>query len=118
NFTVRTEQRNGKVQFMYELIEAGATQSFGIHVAELAGLPREVLKRSREILKELEENHEGTAASPLLENQLTFFSAPVQEIPDYLTNLEDDLKALDIMNLTPLQAIQKLHELKSQLINH
>lgn len=119
NFTVRTEQRNGKVQFMYELIEAGATQSFGIHVAELAGLPREVLKRSREILKELEENHEGMASSPLLENQLNFFSAPpVQEIPDYLTNLEDDLKALDIMNLTPLQAIQKLHDLKSQLINH
>ncbi len=119
NFTVRTEQKNGKVQFMYELIEAGATQSFGIHVAELAGLPREVLKRSREILKELEENHEGTAASPLLENQLTFFSTPaVPEIPDYLTHLEDNLKALDIMNLTPLQAIQKLHDLKSQLTNH
>lgn len=119
NFTVRTEQKNGKVQFMYELIEAGATQSFGIHVAELAGLPREVLKRSREILKELEENHEGTSSSPLLDNQLNFFSSPqVQEIPDYLTNLEDDLKALDIMNLTPLQAIQKLHDLKSQLSNH
>lgn len=119
NFTVRTEQKNGKVQFMYELIEAGATQSFGIHVAELAGLPREVLKRSREILKELEENHQGTSASPLLDNQLNFFSpSQVQEIPDYLTNLEDDIKALDIMNLTPLQAIQKLHDLKSQLTNH
>lgn len=119
NFTVRTEQKNGKVQFMYELIEAGATQSFGIHVAELAGLPREVLKRSREILKELEENHQGTGASPLLDNQLNFFSpSQIQEIPDYLTNLEDDIKALDIMNLTPLQAIQKLHDLKSQLTNH
>ena len=116
NFTVRTEQKNGKVQFMYELIEEGATQSFGIHVAELAGLPREVLKRSREILKDLEAQE--TRSSELLDNQLTFFT-PAKEavIPDYLSNLEHDLKALDIMNLTPLEALQKLHELKIQLLH-
>jgi DNA mismatch repair protein MutS len=73
NFTVRTDQKNGKVQFMYELIEAGATQSFGIHVAELAGLPREVLKRSKEILKDLESQE--TKGHELLNHQLTFFSA-------------------------------------------
>lgn len=113
NFTVRTEQKNGKVQFMYELIEAGATQSFGIHVAELAGLPKEVLKRSREILRDLEAQE--TKGKELLENQLNFFSAREAEIPDYLTTLEHDLKALDVMNLTPIQALQKLHDLKTQL---
>lgn len=119
NFTVRTEQKNGKVQFMYELIEEGATQSFGIHVAELAGLPKEVLKRSREILKDLEATQDSNG-SQILQPQLTFFNTPVaaNEIPDYLTTLEHDLKALDVLNLTPMQAIQKLHELKTQIINH
>jgi DNA mismatch repair protein MutS len=118
NFTVRTEQKNGKVQFLYELIEAGATQSFGIHVAELAGLPREVLKRSREILKDLEatQNSHGSA---ILDHQLTFFTpAPTSPIPDYLSCLEHDLKALDVLNLTPLQALQKLHDLKTQIQGH
>ncbi|WP_408097619.1 DNA mismatch repair protein MutS [Peredibacter sp. HCB2-198] len=123
NFTVRTEQKNGKVQFLYELIEEGATQSFGIHVAELAGLPRDVLKRSREILKELEQNHNSTPKEIVNSNQLTFFGAPsispeVEVIPDYLSNLESDLKALDVMNLTPMQALQKLHDLKTQMLNH
>jgi DNA mismatch repair protein MutS len=117
NFTVRTEQRNGKIQFMYELIEAGATQSFGIHVAELAGLPQDVLKRSREILKDLEEQHAQGEAPP--SHQLTFFSEPVSsQVPDYLSSLEQDLKNLDVLNLTPIQAIQKLHDLKTHLTNH
>jgi DNA mismatch repair protein MutS len=117
NFTVRTEQKNGKVQFLYELIEQGATQSFGIHVAELAGLPREVLKRSREILKELEKN-ESTVGSALLDkmamDQLTFFN-PAPAIPEHLTDLEQDLRSLDILNLTPMQALQKLHDLKTRI---
>jgi DNA mismatch repair protein MutS len=118
NFTVRTEQKNGKVQFMYELIEAGATQSFGIHVAELAGLPKEVLKRSREILKDLEA-HQNSNGSVILENQLTFFSPSLApQVPDYLSMLENDLKSLDILNLTPMQALQKLHDLKAQLQSH
>ncbi len=114
NFTVRTEQKNGKVQFMYELVEAGATQSFGIHVAELAGLPKEVLKRSREILRQLEAKESGSEA--ILDTQLSFFSPkPQPEVPDYLSRLEEDLKAIDILNLTPIQAIQILHDLKSGL---
>jgi DNA mismatch repair protein MutS len=121
NFTVRTEQKNGKVQFLYELIEAGATQSFGIHVAELAGLPRDVLKRSREILKDLEEKE--AASSALLNPQLDFFQAKNSEdkeadVPNYLLDLEKNLKDLDVLNLTPLQALQKLHDLKGQLVSH
>jgi DNA mismatch repair protein MutS len=114
NFTVRTEQKNGKVQFLYELIEEGATQSFGIHVAELAGLPREVLKRSREILKELEDKDQKSTT--LLDHQLTFFAPSMSpKIPDYLASLENDLKAIDVLNLTPIEALQKLHDLKTQL---
>jgi DNA mismatch repair protein MutS len=124
NFTVRTEQKQGKVQFLYELIEQGATQSFGIHVAELAGLPKNVLKRSREILKELEKTHH-TSTMTLLDrvsfgnSQLNFFEAPAEPlVPDHLTFLEQDLKNLDIMNITPLQALQKLQDLKTRITDH
>jgi DNA mismatch repair protein MutS len=118
NFTVRTEQKNGKVQFMYELIEQGATQSFGIHVAELAGLPKEVLKRSREILKGLEKT-QGNVGKDIIQNavkpdQLTFFSG-TPAVPTYLADLEQDLQTLDVMNLTPLEALQKLHEMKTRI---
>lgn len=119
NLTVRTEQKNGKVQFMYELIEQGATQSFGIHVAELAGLPKEVLKRSREVLKELEKTQANTGETLLQKmdfpmDQLTFFN-PAALIPEHLTSMEQDLRSLDIMNLTPMQALQKLHDLKTRM---
>ncbi|MBA2404227.1 MAG: DNA mismatch repair protein MutS, partial [Bdellovibrionales bacterium] len=119
NLTVRTEQKNGKVQFLYELIEQGATQSFGIHVAELAGLPKDVLKRSKEILKELEKN-QNSSSLDLVDrisfgnDQLNMFSV-VPSIPEHLTGLEEDLKNLDILNLTPMQALQKLHDMKIKI---
>lgn len=123
NYTVKTEQVNGKVQFMYELIEEGATQSFGIHVAELAGLPRDVLNRSKEILKDLENG--ATSHTELVDkisfkdNQLSFFDSSVTEapvIPDYLKAIENDLKNIDILNTTPIEAIKRLHELKSKML--
>lgn len=121
NFTVRTEQKNGKVQFLYELIETGATQSFGIHVAELAGLPRDVLKRSKEILKELEKGQNTTSVElvdriSFGKDQLSLFEIPAA-VPEHLTGLEQDLKNLDILNLTPMQALQKLHDLQSKILN-
>lgn len=120
NFTVRTEQKNGKVQFLYELIEQGATQSFGIHVAELAGLPKDVLKRSKEILRELEKHQHSSIELvdkiSFGNDQLSLFQ-PVTLVPEHLTTVEQDLKNLDILNLTPLQALQKLQDLKSLIPN-
>ncbi len=121
NLTVRTEQKNGKVQFLYELIEQGATQSFGIHVAELAGLPKGVLKRSKEILKELEKNQSSSSLElvdriSFGKDQLNMFEV-AHTIPEHLSGLEQDIKALDIMNLTPIQALQKLHDLKTKILN-
>jgi len=116
NFTVRTEQKNGKVQFLYELIEQGATQSFGIHVAELAGLPQSVLQRSRVILEELEKEEKKTKDLPAAVEGSPFELPLFQpRVPEHLTSIEQDLKALDIINLTPLQALQKLHEMKTML---
>jgi len=126
NLTVETLNNNGDVQFLYRLIEEGASQSYGIYVAKLAGLPKSILKRSENILSSLEqENQESkTIEVPLapMDNstsgQLSFFSeetpsAPV--IPEYLQELESEIDDLDIMNMTPIQAMLKLQEFKEQI---
>lgn len=120
NLTVETQNKNGDVQFLYRLIEQGASQSFGIYVAKLAGLPHSILDRSSDLLNSLEQNEEQKVLTPKANNsQLSFFSEPEivveKEIPENLQKLETDLSSLDVMNMTPLQALNKLNELKDFL---
>lgn len=124
NLTVETLNHKGNVQFLYRLIEKAASQSFGIYVASLAGLPQSVLKRSQEILHQLETNHhtpvidqkvyEAITKSP--SSQLCFFEdVKAEEIPAYLLVLEEELSKLDVMKMTPIDALIKLNQLKGQL---
>ena len=120
NLTVKTINENGDVQFLYKLIEEGATQSFGIHVAKLAGLPKEILNRSSQILAQLED--EGNAMQiPTSSDdihQLNMFGNEPQIIfEDKDSPLIDELEKVDVLNMTPLEAIQKLHELKASFLN-
>ncbi len=129
NLTVETFNKDGNVQFLYRLIEEGASQSFGIYVAKLAGLPKSILDRSSHILKSLEHDssHENSLPSVSSEkemiknsnSQLSFFSSPEviveREIPEHLQKLELNLSEVDVMNMTPLQALNKLSELKESL---
>jgi len=135
NLTVKTVNENGNVQFLYKLIEEGAAQSFGIHVAKLAGLPVSILKRSNEILGQLEKNHNhaddliqktlGEATADPVEandqaeaiDQMDMFS-PIQEIvfEDTSSPIIEELESLDVMNMTPMQAINKLAELKANFL--
>ena len=111
---------NGNVQFLYQLIEQGAAQSFGIHVAKLAGLPHEILQRSSEILSELEAHKDQTnlPLNKVNHNQLDMFAAPPQVVTQEKPSaIMAQLQELDILNMTPIQALQKLHELKSDYIN-
>jgi DNA mismatch repair protein MutS len=120
NLTVKTVNENGNVQFLYKLIEAGAAQSFGIHVAKLAGLPNEILNRSGQILAQLEADHQKMDVSNMSDdlNQLDMFTAQPEVIfEDTASPIIDELNELDIMNMTPIQAMNKLHELKSTYIN-
>lgn len=113
NLTVKTTNENGNVQFLYKLIEEGAAQSFGIHVAKLAGLPSGILKRSGQILSKLEKSNNGKASNAIdIESQLNFFNA--SSITDETkSNLEfmDKVKSIDINNLTPIQALDQLNKL-------
>ncbi|WP_127714733.1 DNA mismatch repair protein MutS [Halobacteriovorax sp. HLS] len=116
NLTVETQNQNGNVQFLYNLIEEGASQSFGIYVAKLAGLPKSVLDRSTKLLSNLEKQENHTNAT-IDTSQLSFFDKTEviiekSTVPDHLQRLEDEFSTLDVMNMTPLQALNKLNELK------
>ena len=120
NLTVKTVNENGNVQFLYQLIEEGAAQSFGIHVAKLAGLPNEILNRSAQILAQLEADHKDTKipGADASREQIDMFSAQPQIVFEETTSpIFDELQALDTMNMTPMEAIQKLHELKTQYLS-
>jgi DNA mismatch repair protein MutS len=119
NYNVSVKEVNQKVLFLRKLKEGGSNHSFGIHVAKMAGMPRKLVDRATEILKELEKLHrkgEGTASPKVPESvqagmQLSFF----QLNDPVLENIKDELEKTDINNLTPMDALLKLNEIKRLL---
>jgi DNA mismatch repair protein MutS len=112
NFRVSVKEAGDKIIFMRKLEKGGREHSFGIHVAELAGVPRTVVNRAKEILKQLENKHQDTGKSKAKiakENyQLSFF-----QIDDpRLLKIKEDLETTDINRLTPVEALMKLNEMK------
>jgi DNA mismatch repair protein MutS len=108
NFNVAVIEEQGKVIFLHKIVPGGVDKSYGIHVAQLAGLPKPVLQRAREVLDELEKN----GAKP----QKSKKEPAVQEtLFAQQSELEKALAALDINSLTPLEALNKLYELKKKL---
>ena len=120
NFNVSVKEVNNKVIFLRKLVPGGSEHSFGIHVAKMAGMPKSIVKRASEILKELEtENRKDGIAKPIREiastaegYQLSFF----QLDDPVLSQVRDEIKNLDVNNLTPLEALNKLNEIK-KIIN-
>jgi DNA mismatch repair protein MutS len=121
NMTVETINKDGKVEFLYNLVERPASQSFGLYVAKLAGLPKSVLARAQTIHESLEteqntENHHQDSLH-LFGNQLSFLpqepQAPVWPKP--IRGLIHDLQDLDITTTTPLDALIKLQSIKNNL---
>lgn len=118
NFNVSVKEVNGKVIFLRKLMEGGSEHSFGIHVAKIAGMTPTVVKRAEQVLKELEANNSGEGVSrPKTENiqaagsggaQLSFF----QLDDPVLCQIRDEILNLDINALTPLEALNKLNEIK------
>ena len=109
NYNVAVSEADGKVVFLHKIIPGGADRSYGIHVAQLAGLPRPVIIRAGEILRQLELSS-GKAASinPQAAQQLALF-------PE--TNpLLDELEMLDINTLSPIEALNKLFEWQKKFI--
>lgn len=122
NYNVSVKEVDGKIIFLRKLVEGGSEHSFGIHVAQLAGMPSTIVKRAKIILKALEEegNSVGTAGKPQMENVAAKANAQSQlsfyQLDDpVLRHIRDEIIDLDIDNLTPLQALTKLNEIKKIL---
>jgi len=118
NFNVSVKQVDGKIIFVRKLEKGGSEHSFGIHVAEIAGMPRSIVKRANIILKELEKDNSqvgsvGKAAVERLDQsregvQLSFF----QLDDPVLTQIRDEILGLDVNNLTLVEALNKLNDIK------
>ena len=118
NFNVSVKEVDGKIIFVRKLEKGGSEHSFGIHVAEIAGMPRSIVKRANVILKELEKDNSqvgsvGKAAVERLDQsregvQLSFF----QLDDPVLTQIRDEILGLDVNNLTPVEALNKLNDIK------
>lgn len=117
NYNVAVREWNDEVVFLHQIVPGGADKSYGIHVAQIAGLPKEVLKRAKEILFELEKNNINESARISTENKSIskeqmdlFFS-----IADINNPMIEKIKNLDIKNLTPLDALNFLSLLQDDL---
>jgi DNA mismatch repair protein MutS len=112
NYSVAVKERGNDVVFLRRIVPGGADKSYGIHVAQLAGLPKKVVERAQEILADLEQCHlHLQAAGKEAAATQTPAAAPVSL---FASSLTDDLLALDIMTLTPLEALNILYKLQSQ----
>jgi DNA mismatch repair protein MutS len=112
--TVAVTEEEGQMVFLRKIVPGGADKSYGIHVAQLAGIPRQVIHRAQEILEELERKGDARARRKTMKEmtlppalQLTLFGG----VPDPLI---DELKSLSIDEMTPLEAIGKLYELQQR----
>ncbi len=118
NYNVSVKEVGGKVIFLRKLMRGGSEHSFGIHVAEIAGMPKSIVRRANAILKELEADNAsvGGVGKPSADRisssrddmQLSFF----QLDDPVLSQIRDEILCLDINNLTPVEALNKLNEIK------
>jgi len=119
NFNVSVKEVNQKIIFLRKLTEGGSEHSFGIHVAKLAGMPRSIINRANKILKELEQSHQKEELIEKVDElagkregfQMSFF----QLDDPVLIQVRDEIKNIDINNLTPMEALNKLNEIKKLL---
>jgi DNA mismatch repair protein MutS len=125
NYNVSVQEIDGKVVFLRKLARGGSAHSFGIHVAKLAGMPRSIVKRADEVLHHLEEaskRNGGTDGAQAAPEAFTIPDAPsgmqlsfFQLDDPLLSQLRDRILGLDIDNLTPLQALTTLHDIRQLL---
>ena len=120
NYNVSVKEINGKVVFVRQLVKGGSEHSFGIHVAKLAGMPPSIVSRANEVLKQLETNNRndsaltkdlGEVATSRSGYQLSIF----QLDDPVLSQIRDEILTIDINNLTPMEALNKLYDIKGIL---
>ena len=118
NYNVSVKEKAGKILFMRKLVEGGSEHSFGIHVAQMAGMPNSVVLRANEIMHHLEQEkvtedttQEKLQAAPKANYQLSMFEVHDPQI----ARVKELFEKLDINTITPVEALLKLNELKLML---
>ncbi|MDG2209885.1 MAG: DNA mismatch repair protein MutS, partial [Flavobacteriales bacterium] len=129
NFNVSVREVDQQIVFLRKLVAGGSNHSFGIHVAQLAGMPRSIVKRAEAVLKQLESNRnrldqegatDGTNQGPNVQDANLAMASDVQlsffQLDDpVLEQVREQILDLDIENLTPIDALMKLHEIKKSV---
>ena len=118
NYNISVKEVGNKVVFLRKLVPGGSEHSFGIHVAKMAGMPKVIVNRAAEILKQLESENRQDPGKKVSQNiattqqsggyQLSFF----QLDDPILSQVRDEILNLDVNNLTPIEALNKLNEIK------
>lgn len=119
NYNISIRELDDRVIFLRKLVKGGSEHSFGIHVARMAGMPRSLVSRANEVLAELENTHDGHQLSRPVDGlaekregmQLSFF----QLDDPVLKQIRDEIRKVDINNLTPIEALNKLNEIKKMI---
>ncbi|RZJ71483.1 MAG: DNA mismatch repair protein MutS [Flavobacterium sp.] len=115
NFNVSVKELKDNVLFIRKLVEGGSAHSFGIHVAKMAGMPQMVISKAQKLLKKLEKDHSGEALNGNMvkedELQLSFFNLD----DPLLLEIKEEILSTNIDNLTPVEALMKLNEIKRML---
>jgi len=117
NYNVQVKETNSDVIFLRKLVPGGSAHSFGIHVAKMAGMPEKIINISKNVLKKLEKSHKNSSQIEIeneSEMQLSFFSLDDRNFKDFKKQLE----SLDTDNLTPVEALVKLSELKKKITDN
>jgi len=117
NYNVSVKELKDNVLFLRKLVEGGSAHSFGIHVAKMAGMPQQVLRRANKILEKLEKSHSSDELTDKVKTlnddlQLSFFNLD----DPLLENIKDEILHIDIDTLTPVEALMKLNEIKRMLV--
>jgi len=117
NFSVSVAEEDGDVVFLHRIVPGGADKSYGVHVAQFAGLPRGVVNRAWEVLEDLERDSQRITNPGARPAKGQKKSAPAQQMQLFnpADAMADQLRSLDISNLTPLEAINKLYQLQEQI---
>lgn len=117
NFNVSVKELKDTVLFLRKLVEGGSEHSFGIHVAKMAGMPQQVIRRANKMLKKLEQSHSSEELTDKVKSlkddmQLSFFNLD----DPLLEEIKDEILHTDIDTLTPVEALMKLNEIKRMLV--
>jgi DNA mismatch repair protein MutS len=116
NYNVAVAEEKGRVVFLRRIVPGGADRSYGIHVAQLAGLPKPVIHRAEEILQELEQEARAPGSTPEAGKGRGGRTIEVRQLPLFSVSNPalEELKRLDVSAMTPLEAISKLYELQKK----